>query len=498
MHDWQTGQARGRLPEIPAGAVVRMTMKLPVGAVGWPLLIRSRSHRRPTVNRRTTSRLAASFAVVVWCGSPFTILAEGPTPAPFVVAEDEAAVSGPLLLEGPIPDGPVPAQTLPAPMSVPGMIISDVPVAAGPAELVEVSPRGADAMRIDDFALDEMPFEASSGRWFWSGGWYAGVESMWMDRSRNNNETVVQDVDVIAPGRKTINYTAYGQPFDLAPGARITLGRSLGPDDVGRDRALEFIYYGGMQWAANDGWNAEKDGVLVTPLNYTAPGFNGGDRYTTSLKSDFNSWEFNYKIRRRLGRDQMIMSPGGEWSRHAERGFLPGLIVGLRLAHINEFWNMQSSQLNPPPTPPAEFGGTYDITATNWLLGMNFGSELISQNEFFYWGLRGRVAPAINFASTHQQGTGINTDPTIETRGVTDTMESGSQTGAGFLGDLTILLGWNITPNFSLQAGYDFLWVGGMATATRQFSLNNRQFEDIDAGGQTFYQGLSFGFYGSW
>jgi hypothetical protein len=108
------------------------------------------------------------------------------------------------------------------------------------------------------------------------------------------------------------------------------------------------------------------------------------------------------------------------------------------------------------------------------------------------------VAPAINFASTHQQGTGINTDPTIETRGVTDTMESGSQTGAGFLGDLTILLGWNITPNFSLQAGYDFLWVGGMATATRQFSLNNRQFEDIDAGGQTFYQGLSFGFYGSW
>ena len=495
MHDWQAGQAPGRLPEIPAGAVVRMTMKLPVGAVGWPLLIRSRSHRRPTVNRRTTSRLAASFAVVVWCGSPFTILAEGPTPAPFVVAEDEAAVSGPLLLEGPIPDGPVPAQTLPAPMSVPGMIISDVPVAAGPAELVEVSPRGADAMRIDDFALDEMPFEASSGRWFWSGGWYAGVESMWMDRSRNNNETVVQDVDVIAPGRKTINYTAYGQPFDLAPGARITLGRSLGPDDVGRDRALEFIYYGGMQWAANDGWNAEKDGVLVTPLNYTAPGFNGGDRYTTSLKSDFNSWEFNYKIRRRLGRDQMIMSPGGEWSRHAERGFLPGLIVGLRLAHINEFWNMQSSQLNPPPTPPAEFGGTYDITATNWLLGMNFGSELISQNEFFYWGLRGRAAPAMSFVSTHQTAVGVNTAATPATINFT---ADGTRTAPGFIGDLTLMAGWNISPNFAVQIGYDFLWVAGIATATRQFNLDQRDTRALDAGGQTFYNGLSFGFNGSW
>ena len=472
-----------------------------VGAVGEPLThpFPFRSNRRVTVNRRTTFRLAASLAVAAWYGPPLAIQAQEPTPAPLVVAEGAAVPSdGPFLLEGPISDTPIASQALPAPAPAAETIISDVPLAGPPAELVEVSPQAADALRIDDFALDEMPFEASSGRWFWSGGWYGGVESMWMDRSRNNNEVVVQDVDVVAPGRRRINYQAYGQPFDLAPGARITLGRSLGPDDAGRDRALEFMYYGGMQWADNDGWNAETDGVLVTPLNYNAPGFNGGDRYTTSLTSDFNSWEFNYKIRRRLGRDQMIMSPGGDWTRHAERGFLPGLIVGVRLAHLNEFWNMQSSQVNPSPTPPAEFGGTYDITATNWLLGMNFGSELISQNEFFYWGLRGRIAPAINFASTHQQGTGINTDPTIEPQGVTDTMESGSQTGAGFLGDLTILLGWNITPNFSLQAGYDFLWVAGMATATRQFSLNNRQFEDIDAGGQTFYQGLSFGFYGSW
>ena len=371
-----------------------MTMKVRVGAVGGPLPNSSRSNRRVTVNRRTTFRLAASLAAVVWCGPPLTTRGQEPLP-PLVLAEDEGVVSGgSFVLEGPVADAPLPAQSLPAPAAVPGSILSDVPVAAPPAELVEVSPRASDALRIDDFAFDEMPFEASSGRWFWSGGWYAGVESMWMDRSRNNNEVVVQDVDVVAPGRRTINYQAYGQPFDLAPGARITLGRSLGPDDVGRDRALECIYYGGMSWADNDGWNAEQDGVLVTPLNYNAPGFNGGDRYTTSLKSDFNSWEFNYKIRRRLGRDQMIMSPGGDWTRHAERGFLPGLIVGVRLAHINEFWNMQSSQLNPPPTPPAEFGGVYDITATNWLLGMNFGSELISQNEFFYWGLRGRAAPA--------------------------------------------------------------------------------------------------------
>ena len=430
-------------------------------------------------------------------GDAWSVAAQEPGGPPLVFGDvgTGGSVSGSLL-----PDERIPTQTLPAPAPVPpgATILSDVPLTAPPAELVEVSPRAADAMRIDDFSLDEMPFEASSGHWFWSGGWYAGVESMWLDRSRNNQDVVVQDVDVVAPGRKTQNYQTFGQPFDIAPGARITLGRSLGYDDVGRDRAVEFIYYGGMKWDDNDGWNALQDGVLVTPLNYNAPGFNGGDRYTTSVNSDFNSWEFNYKIRRRLGRDQLVMSPQGEWTRHAERGFLPGLIVGLRLAHLNEFWNMTSSQLGPVPTPPAEFGGTYDITATNWMLGMNFGSELISQNEFFYWGLRGRAAPAISIASTHQQAMGVNTVSGIDPQGRTDVIASGSQTGAGFIGDLTILLGWNITPNFSLQAGYDFLWVAGMATATRQFNLNNEQFNDIDAGGQTFFQGLSFGFYGSW
>jgi hypothetical protein len=70
--------------------------------------------------------------------------------------------------------------------------------------------------------------------------------------------------------------------------------------------------------------------------------------------------------------------------------------------------------------------------------------------------------------------------------------------GDGFIGDLTLMAGWNITPNFALQVGYDFLWVAGIATATRQFNLDQRDVRPLDAGGQTFYNGLSFGFNGSW
>ena len=364
-----------------------------------------------------------------------------------------------------------------------------------PASIVDVSSRGIDGMQIDDFALDEFPYEASSGRWFWNGGWFFGGESLWMDRSRNNRQNIVVDYDKNLPNRQVITYKTTAQPFNVSPGARVTLGKSLGRDYLDRDRTLEVIYYGGMNWNDSDGWNAIKGGALYTPLAFGAPGFNGATRYTTTFNSDFNSMEWNYKLRRRLGRDQLVMSPGGGWTKHAERGFLPALILGTRVAAISEQFTLDASRAG---VAPADFSGNYRITANNWLLGLNIGGELISQNEFFYWGLRGRAAPALAFDSTAQTSTGVNTNPAVGPVGTTNGSSAASRTGPGFIGDLTLMAGWNITPNFSFQAGYDFLWVAGIASTNRQFNLDGRDVNAIDPGGQVFYNGVSFGFNGSW
>lgn len=392
-----------------------------------------------------------------------------------------------------------PAEAMPSPSEA---IIADEPLAeavpSAEPQMLEVSSRAFDGMLMDEFGVDEMPFEASSGRWFWNGGWYVGGESLWMDRSRNNRVDIVQDVapNPSVPGTLSlITYTTMAQPFNVAPGARATIGKSLGRDYLDRDRFVEFIYYGGMSYDDSDGWNARAGGSLVTPLNYNAPGFNGASAYATSYTSDFNSWEWNYKLRRRLGRDQLVMSPGGTWTRHAERGWLPALIVGTRLATVNEDFRLTSSQAG---VPSSTFGGNYVINASNWLLGLNLGGELISQNEFYYWGLRGRAAPALSFASTNQSAFGVNTQVQPGAATTISFSDQATRTGAGFIGDLTLLAGWQIKPNFSLQVGYDFLWVAGMATASRQFNLDNRDNNAIDVGGQTFYNGVSFGFNGSW
>ena len=129
------------------------------------------------------------------------------------------------------------------------------------------------------------------------------------------------------------------------------------------------------------------------------PGFSGAETYATTHNSIFNSMELNYKLHRRLGRDQLVMSPNGNWSRHAERAWLPALIIGTRVANVNETFSFASRRTD---VDPAEFGGNYLIDTQNWLWGMNFGGELISHNEFYYWGLRGRATPAMSFTANQQ------------------------------------------------------------------------------------------------
>ena len=449
-------------------------------------------HKIPTVS--AASKLLAALVAVAVGTCSLAAGADEPAAETGVLSPTaEASVLSDGLLLEPAADVALPGEpvtsgvgnaateTLPSPPP----LIEDAMITV--PEVLDVS--GPNGILLDDSALDEMPFEASSGRWFWNGGWYVGGESLWLDRSRNNRTIIAADVVT-----RDVTYTTFAQPFDVAPGARATIGKSLGRDYLDRDRFVEFVYYGGMAYEDADGRNSVGTNALFTPLDYRAPGFNAAGRYATTVNSDFNSWEWNYKLRRRLGRDQLVLSPGGSWTRHAERGWLPALIVGTRLANVNEDFSLTSTR---PGTSTDEFGGRYVINAANWILGLNLGGELVSQNEFYYWGLRGRAAPALSFANTSQSAVGINTTSTGPQGGTNFTSEAG-RTGAGFLGDLTLFAGWQVTPNFSFQAGYDFLWVAGMATATRQFNLDNRDTNAIDVGGQTFYNGVSFGFYGSW
>jgi len=380
------------------------------------------------------------------------------------------------------------------------------------APIMATSSRAMDGLRLDDLTLDEMPFEASSGDWFSSGRWYGSAEMVWFDRSRNYRRLLGFDVTKQGPSptnRLPVgSFTTTGIPFPLAPGARLTLGEYLGRDYLDRDRSLEMTYYGGLSFYQQDKYNAIPGSFLVSPLTVKLPGFSGAQTYETTHNSIFNSMEWNYKLHRRLGRDQLVMSPNGSWSRHAERAWLPSLIIGTRVTNVNETFNFASRRND---TDPSLFAGNYLIDTQNWLWGMNLGGELISQNEFYFWGLRGRATPSMNFSGNQQTANGVdelvtlpNPNPPPATitnpfaRGSFSRSASQQELVPSFVGDLSLFAGWNVTPNFALKVGYDFLWVAGIATATRQFNLDNVRENSHDGGGQIFYNGLSFGAEGSW
>jgi hypothetical protein len=380
-------------------------------------------------------------------------------------------------------------------------------LAAEPTPLEEVSSRAADGLRIQDFGVEEMPYEASSGEWFSNGNWYGSAEVLWFDRSRNYRRVLGNDV-TFQPGRKNPvgSLTTTGVPFDLSPGARVTFGKYIGRDYLDRDQSLEMSYYGGLSYSLQDSWNALPDSFLVTPLARQVPGFNGAQRYGTTHNSNFNSMEWNYKLHRRLGRDQLVMSPNGNWTRHAERAWLPALIIGTRVASVNEGFTFSSRRND---VSASDFSGDYGVNTQNWLWGLSLGGELLSQNEFYFWGLRGRATPSMSFAANQQLVQSVNTLSTIPNpspppatiplqTGSVNRASSAEQFGPGFVGDLSLFAGWNVTPNFSVKAGWDFLWVAGVATTNRQFDFAGVRVDPIDAGGQIFYNGLSLGCEGSW
>lgn len=363
------------------------------------------------------------------------------------------------------------------------IVESIVPEAVPAGEvIVETTSKAADGMRVDDFSLDVMPHESSSADWFSSGRWYGGAEALWFDRSRNLRKPIATEINPFT-GAVGGSLSTNSIPYDLSAGTRLTLGEHLGRDHLDRDRNMEVVYYGGLSYYQTDSLLARDGNVIITPLG-NVPGFTGATEYQTKHNTIFNSLEWNYKLARRLGRDQLVMGPNGNWSRHAERGFLPALIVGTRLVNVNDSFDLLAGGNGR--------AGDYTIDAQNWLWGMNLGGELISQNEFFYWGLRGRATPSMNFAANQQYFYGAQQGDVSSRRSAADIF------AAGFVGDLSLLAGWQITPNFSLKAGYEFLWVAGIATAPRQFDLEGLRINKTDPGGQIFFNGLSFGCEGSW
>ena len=110
---------------------------------------------------------------------------------------------------------------------------------------------------MDGLLVDEMPEEVSSGGWFGTGQYYGSAELVFLNRGRNYRKVIGHDSDLLTLNAidrylilrsKMGVFTTDSLPYNVSPGARITVGEFLGRDYLDRDRSVEVTNYGGFSF----------------------------------------------------------------------------------------------------------------------------------------------------------------------------------------------------------------------------------------------------------
>ncbi|HEX5472080.1 MAG TPA: BBP7 family outer membrane beta-barrel protein, partial [Lacipirellulaceae bacterium] len=343
----------------------------------------------------------------------------------------------------------------------------------------------------------------STGTWLRRGFWYAETDAVIFNRmwNRKDKRYAAQDSNVnIPPIFDPTNAAGSSLGFNpllldtnrvlilngALPGedasVRGTLGTFLFRDDHNRDHTLEFTAFGGGNW--------EQDRELSssTPNGLFVPWFiDGGNRsfdQSTSQRivydSNLDSFEMNYHVRERLGHDQLIMDPNGDWHRAANAGFEKEYLVGLRLLQLTEKLNWQAQDI-------VNVGddGSYIIHTDNDMFGFQLGTGMTYQ------------APRWSLGATAKGGVFLNDalgrDQLNFTADDTDDADLRlRQNELSFVGEFKLTGRYHILPNVSLRAGYELLLITSAAIAPNQATFIT-DFSYLNTTATPFYHGASFG-----
>jgi hypothetical protein len=339
--------------------------------------------------------------------------------------------------------------------------------------------------------LDAPAATASSGEWLRNGHWYTQQSVIYMNRSVNAKNAMILATDFSSsnlPHYQT--FLAIALDMGYQPGLRSTVGRYLGRDSKNRDHSVEFTYFGLTQFHTAGSLTSVIPGGLLS--NFLDPGannpaFNRSDTQNFDYTSNFQSFELNYRIDRRLNRDKLVYSRDSTWVRQAKPTLLPSLFAGVRYVSIDEAFNWFS---NASSFVPAS-SGHYHVNSHNNLVGPQIGSDWFYEAGEWRLGMRGKAGAFVNFAD---QSTFVRIVDTNGTPLVPNRNEHAELDVLDFVGELNVIANYQIGPNYGLRFSYDTMFVTNLALAQNQLILSTSNPPLISAGHSLFFQGVSLGF----
>jgi Legionella pneumophila major outer membrane protein precursor len=338
--------------------------------------------------------------------------------------------------------------------------------------------------------------------------WSISAEALFLTRNIPGGIITSELYDVNTTGTgETLGTDNLDFKYEL--GTRVTIGYSLNPKN-----SLNFSFFGLQNFETSGRLTAPAPGfpnpVLVqadlddTPifppldtlgdrinvLDQPPPGGRGngnfditrsfisGYEHRIDYESKLYNFEFNYQ--RDLG---------------STRTFRPSLIVGLRYMGAPEEFSLTTggAAAFSPQGLLSVPRGEYKVETKNNLFGIQIGANVdVDLSRNFTIGLRGKAGV---FGNHGEQSSTISAFD-FDTGNLVDRIENGEirWTVAPVL-EGTISADWRVSRNVSLIAGFNVVYVSGVALAPRQLDdfASTGNFGSVDLDGSSLYYGPSVG-----
>jgi hypothetical protein len=341
----------------------------------------------------------------------------------------------------------------------------------------------------------------STGTWLRRGFWYAETDALIYNRLWNR-----KDQRFAAEDRNVTNGPVPGQSLGFNPifldtnrvlilngglpgqdvAARGTLGNFLFRDDHNRDHTVEFTGQGGGTWEQDRTVASVAPNGLFVPFFQAGHNrtFNGSSTQAIDYASNLAGIEMNYRVHSRLGHDQLVMDPNGDWHRSADAGFEKEYLVGLRFIEMNERLDWSATDITTGTVTVGD-DGDYRIRTMNDMFGYQMGVGLTYQAPRWSVGTFAKGGVFLNRATGRSQlnFTADDTD---------DFNQRMVENQLSFVGEAKVQAKYNVLPNVSLRAGYELLLITSAAIAPNQATFTSDT-TYLNTTANPFYHGAVFG-----
>jgi hypothetical protein len=351
-------------------------------------------------------------------------------------------------------------------------------------------------------SADEQPFTALSvTKWHDDGfddchvSWndpcpsvYGQIEALFMMREpRFTRQPIIVD-----PNTDTTFLSTSDLDFNFDPGLRATVGMRLCGG-----QALEFSYFGLFEGDASAvAVKPDANAFLIFPDNFAGNVFVDMDRGRVDYSSWMHSFEMNlpschgccYAGDSGKGCDKGKGCGEFGCGEVGYRSF--AWFAGFRYLYLGEELNISAQRTVAGQIEE----GNYNIRTANHLYGAQLGARLRRSRGLFGWEATGKAGL---FGNAAQQKQAVTDFPDFALRPTV----SNSGGVAAFVGELNLSALYRLTDAWNVRAGYNAMWIEGLALAPDQLDFNFAAApsgNQLRNGGGMFLHGVNVGLEARW